>query len=85
MFNIMNDNAFMQLRDNIVRNNDIHRYNTRNANLFNTDNLCHNTFIYIGVKYWNTISLVLDTNVSYVCFKNMAQSICINLSLYFYT
>ena len=68
----------MQLRDNIVRNNDIHRYSTRNANLFSTDDLCHNTFIYSGVKYWNTISLVLDTNGSYACFKNMYKKYLLN-------
>ena len=74
MYKILNDSASMQLRDNIVRSNDIHRYNTRNANLLNTDKVCHNTFIYIGVKLLNTISLVLDINVSYACFKNMVKT-----------
>ena len=50
MFKIMNHNTSSQLGNNFMQNNEIHRYNTKHAQLFNTNNLYLHAFLHFGMK-----------------------------------
>ena len=54
-----------------------HEHNTRRASCLNTpigrSEAIYQTLSYRGVHIWNYISLKVNTNVSYACFKKLVK------------
>ena len=58
-------------------NNEYHNYNTRNCARIHapvgTTEASYRTFGYRGIYIWNHISLKMNINTSYPCFKNLVK------------
>ena len=58
-------------------NNNYHSYSTRNSQSLRTpigkSEAIYQTFTYFGSLAWNYISSKIPTDVSYICFKNIAK------------
>ena len=65
------------ISDLFQTNDNYHSYSTRNSQALRTPNgkseAIYQTFTYIGSLAWNYISSKIPTDVSYICFKNIAK------------
>ena len=65
------------ISDLFQTNNNYHSYSTRNSQSLRTpigkSEAIYQTFTYIGSLAWNYISSKIPTDVSYICFKNIAK------------
>ena len=65
------------ISDLFQTNNNYHSYSTRNSQSLRTpigkSEAIYQTFTYIGSLAWNYISGKIPTDVSYICFKNIAE------------
>ena len=65
------------ISDLFQTNNNYHSYSTRNSQSLRTpigkSEAIYQTFTYFGSLAWNYISSKIPTDVSYICFKNIAK------------
>ena len=72
MFQTLTLNKFPTLRQKIIQEQSVHRYRTRNSNLtlpFVRVKKCEQSYIYQGVKLWNTLPAYLKALLSVRSFK----------------
>ena len=77
MFKHHTDDVPKPISDLFQTNDNYHSYSTRNSQALRTpigkSEAIYQTFTYIGSLAWNYISSKIPTNVSYICFKNIAK------------
>ena len=65
------------ISDLFQTNNNYHSYGTRSSQSLRTpigrSEAIYQTFTYIESLAWNYISVKISTDVSYICFKNIAK------------
>ena len=65
------------ISDLFQTNNNYHSYGTRSSQSLRTpigrSEAIYQIFTYIGLLAWNYISGKIPTDVSYICFKNIAK------------
>ena len=77
MFKHHIDDVPKPISDLFQTNDNYHSYSTRNSQALRTpigkSEAIYQTFTYIGSLAWNYISSKIPTDVSYICFKNIAK------------
>ena len=72
MFETLTLNKYPTLRQKIIQEQSFHRYGTRNSNLtlpFVRVKKCEQSYVYQGVKHWNTLPAYLKALLSVQSFE----------------